>query len=98
MDVRFTVTDAGDVTEVLVTDDGKVIVTTTGTQVKPGEAVATAGGAAPASAAQYVWGATNIAERAHSQPAVRVEVDGKVSSDTGLVEGERDLHSGLFTE
>lgn len=101
MQARYTVTDNGGlVADVTVTDDGKVVVTTAGTQVKAGEEVDVTGGGGevPSGAAQYVWGATNVAERAGSTPSARLES----SSDSGLkaelTTGERIVGAGLRGE
>jgi hypothetical protein len=97
---RYTVTDNGSlVADVTVTDDGKVIVTTGGTQVKPGEEVDVSGaGQLPSGAAQYVWGATNVAERAGSTPSARLESPSDRGLKTELTTGERIVGAGLRRE
>jgi hypothetical protein len=98
---RYTVTDNGSVVaDVTITDDGKVVVTTGGTQVKPGEEVdvAGSGGAVPSGAAQYVWGATNVAERAGSIPSARLESPGDSGLKSELTTGERIVGAGLRGE
>lgn len=68
MDVSFTVTDQGKtVVSVTVTDDGKVDVRTSGKQMD--DATSASG------AAQYVWGATNVAER--GEHAISVALTGE---------------------
>ena len=98
MEATFTVTDGGNlVAEVVITEDGKVIVTSSGTQVKPGEEVDTPGSGTGGGVgnAQYVWGATNVAERARSRPSVRLDV-GSSGVGAGSVEpAEAEVEGAL---
>jgi hypothetical protein len=98
MQSRYTISD-GDtlVVDVTVTDDGKVVVTTGGEQVKPGEEVEVQGAAAgSAGAAQYVWGATNLAERASAPPSARLETPGAAPPEAPVSDGERRVGDGLL--
>lgn len=99
MESHYTITDNGAVVvDVTITEDGKVIVTTSGTQVKPGEEVAVSGAeGGGGGAAQYVWGATNLAERAATRPSARLEVAADEAAPAELADGERRVDAGVLT-
>lgn len=94
MNIRFTISDEGKtIADVTVTDDGKVQLTTTG------QPVVDATKATDHGAAQYVWGATNISERASRVSSITIER--QATSGTNLDElqpGERRAGKGMNPE